>query len=514
MDETKSEDANPVAARHQEAKAKALGMGGPRKLARLKEQGLLNARERLAQLFDPGTVHEVGLFSTSHRAEDRDATPADGKITAFGLVRGRRVASVVNDLTVKGASSSLVNGRKIAHMRRAADQGGMPLVFLAESSGARMPDSMGAAAMGFGGQDPHQYCRARETPWVSALLGPCFGSSVWYAAMSDFVVMRKGAIMAVSSPKVTAMAVSQGGDADELGGWKLHAETTGMADAIVETDEEAINLVKAFLSYLPSHAGDAPPRVAAVDAAGPAPSSIVPTERGRVYDARKLIAAVADEGSVFAIKDRFGRSVATCLARIDGQTVGFLASNPMFKGGALDPDACDKATSFIVLCDSFSIPLIMLVDTPGFLIGLEGERRKAPGKIMNFMHAVQLASVPKISVITRKSYGQAYLNLGGGRNSDESAAWTIADVSFVDPEIGARVVHGVGPESDPKAYAAAIQDMTADSSAYALASVFGVHGVIEPDDTRAYLTRALNFAARRNGAGLSSRRLASWPTTL
>lgn len=492
----------------------ALAMGGAAKLAKRRAAGLLDARARLDRLFDPGSIHELGLFATSHRPEDRDATPADGKITAFGLIEGRQAAAISNDLTVKGATSSLVNARKIAHMKRTATECGMPLVFLAESSGARMPDSMGAAAMGFGGQDPTQYCRARETPWVSAVLGPCFGSSVWYTVMSDFVVMRKGATLAVSSPRVTSLVVSEAADLEELGGWKLHSEVTGLVDAVTESDEEAIDLVRRFLAYLPSHAHAAPPVQAATEPEPVDLASIVPPERSRVYDVRKLIAGIADRGTVFPMKDRFARSVVTCLARVAGQTVGFIAPNPMFKGGALDPDACDKAATFVVLCDSFHIPIVMLVDTPGFLVGLDGERKKAPARIMALMHAVQLATVPKISIITRKSYGQAYLNLGGGRNSDESAAWVTADVSFMDPHIGARIVHGVDPEHDKAAYDKALAEMAEDTSAYGIAGVFGVQHVLQPNETRDFLMRALRFNARAPSGGLSKRMMAHWPTTL
>ena len=160
---------------------------------------------------------------------------------------------------------------------------------------------------------------------------------------------------------------------------------------------------------------------------------------------RRIIRAIVDKDSLFELKARFGKVAVTALSRIGGRTVGIVANNPLFKGGALDTDACEKITSFLVLCDSFNIPLVMLVDTPGFAIGTEAESKRAPGKIMNFMHALQMFSMPKISVILRKSYGQAYLNMGGGRNSDEVAAWPTAEVSFMDPTFAVRVVHGLSP---------------------------------------------------------------------
>ncbi|MDN2566716.1 methylmalonyl-CoA carboxyltransferase [Aquibium sp. A9E412] len=493
----------------------ARAMGGPDKLARRAEQGHLDARARLDVLLDAGSFREVGLLATSVVPQDRDRTPADGKVSGFGRIDGRRVAVVSNDLTVKGASSSATNAKKIAYVKDTATRSGMPVVFLGESSGARIPDVMGAQAMSQGGADPQQYCRRRETPWVSAVLGPCFGSSTWYTCLSDFVVMRKGAVLAVSSARVTALAIGETVDPEELGGWRLHAEVTGLADAVVETDEQALALVRRFLSYLPGHAGEAPP-VAEAPAEDPAAADrlleLVPVERSKVYDIRKVIGAVVDPDSFLPVKERFGRAAVTGLARLAGRSVGIVATNPMIRGGALDPAACRKVTSFLALCDSFHIPIVMLVDTPGFLVGVEGERKAAPAQIMNMMHALQLCSVPKISVILRKSYGQAFLNLGGGRNSNESAAWTTADVSFMDPQIGVSVVLGIRREDDPEAFEAARGQLTRGTSAYDMAQVFGVQTVLDPRDTRAFLIEALATHAAARGGGLGRRELSAWPT--
>lgn len=496
-------------------RAHALAMGGEAKLAARRAAGVLNARERLEQLLDPGSFNEIGMLAVSARPEDRDATPADGKIAGFGRIEKRRVAVISNDMTVKGASSSAINARKIAYVKDSAARNGMPLVLLGESSGQRMQDAMGAGAMATGGQDSQQYCRRRETPWAAAVLGHCYGSSSWYSCISDFTVIRKGAVLAVSSPKVTAVAIGEAVDNEELGGWRMHSEVTGLADQVVDTDEQALLAIRRFLSYLPSHAGEAPPRVACGDTDRPdpaLPAQIVPVERARPYDMRKLVGAIVDRDSMFALKDRFGRSVVTALARFEGEPVGVIASNPMFKGGALDADACRKATSFIALCDSFNLPLVFLVDTPGFLVGIEGEKRGAPAHIMNMIHALQLASVPKISVIVRKSFGQAYLNFGGGRNSDLSAAWPTADVSFVDPSVAVSVVHGVTRESDPARFEVLRAEFARDTSSFALAGAFGVHDVIAPHDTRRFLVEALACQWRARSGGLSRREMCTWPT--
>lgn len=492
-----------------------LAMGGADKLAQRRASGNLNARERIEQLLDAGSFSETGMLAVSVMPADRDASPADAKITGTGRIEGRRVAVVSNDMTVKGASSSAVNMRKIARLKDTANSSGMPLIFLGESSGSRVPDSLGAEAMAAAGQDPQQYCRRRETPWVSAVLGPCLGSSTWYTCLSDFVVMRKGAFLAVSSARVTSLAIGEAVESEELGGWKLHVERTGLVDMVVNSDSEALAAIRRFLSYLPSHAGARPPSQPATEAVAPDAGKLlelVPSARGKTYDMRKVIAGIVDEGSFFNLKDRFGRAAVTGLARLNGESVGIVASNPMFKGGAMDPEACRKVTSFLVMCDSFNIPLIFLVDTPGFLVGVEGEQKAAPAHIMNMVHALQLCSVPKLSVILRKSYGQAYINMGGGRNSDAVAAWTSADVSFMDPQIGVSVLYGIRREDDPERFDRLKAELSRDTSAYALAGAFGVQSVIAPQQTRAWLIEGLATHRRERSGGIGQHEMRSWPT--
>jgi len=493
-------------------KQTALAMGGPEKLRKRDAEGVLNARSRLDVLLDDGSFREVGLLAQSAIRADREKTPADGKVSGFGRIGGRDVAVVSNDLTVKGASSSATNARKIAYIKGAATKAGMPMVFLGESSGSRIPDTMGAESMSLGGSDPEQYCRRRETPWVSAVLGPCFGSSTWYTCLSDFTVMRKGAVLAVSSARVTSLAIGEKVDPQELGGWRLHSEVTGLVDAVADTDEDALDLARTFLSYLPSHAGELPPVTDWTAPDGGALLDIVPVERTKTYDIRKVIRLIADEGSVFPVKERFGKAVVTALARLEGRSVGVVATNPLIRGGAMDPDACRKATAFLVMCDSFNIPVVLLTDTPGFLVGVQGERKAAPAHIMNMMHALQMMSVPKIAIILRKSFGQAFLNLGGGRNSNEIAAWTSADVSFMDPGVGASVVHGIDPVEEPERFKQACAELRKDTSAYDMAAVFGVQDVIDPRETRSYLVQALATHTDRRTGGVGRHELANWPT--
>lgn len=501
-------------AEYEQRKAKALAMGGETKISARRERGLLDARERITHLFDSDSFVETGMLATSARSETKDISPADGKVAGFGKIDGRPAAIISCDLTVFGASSSPHNVKKAGHVRRTAQRNGMPIIYLNETSGARIPDTMGAQGTGGMGQDPTQFLRDREVPVVSACLGPSFGTGTWNTMLSDFVVMRKGACLAVSSARVTSLAINEDVDPEDLGGWRLHTETTGLVDYAVDTDEEALDLILKFLSYMPSHNDELPPSTDAVEVADQNKIyDIVPAERQKVYDIRKLIATIADAGSVFEVKPRFGKVATTALARMNGKVVGFVATNPMFKGGALDPDGCDKIISFLIMCDSFNIPILILADTPGFLIGIGGERRKAPGKIINFMTALQMCTVPKISIVVRKSYGQAYLNMGGSRNSDEMGAWVTAEVGFMDPGIGVNVVYGVTHESDPQKFAELKDEITRESSVYDLAGIYSAQSVLDPKETRKWLLDMLDIHSRARNGGFSERRLASWPTT-
>ncbi|MEE2689587.1 MAG: carboxyl transferase domain-containing protein [Pseudomonadota bacterium] len=506
---------------YERRRAKALAMGGPERLEKRRNTGLLNARERIDYLVDKGSWVESGLFAVSHIEGDRESTPGDGKITGYGAINGREAVIISNDFTVKGASSSVVNMRRIGQMRRTATERGIPMVFLGESSGARIPDNMGAYNMGtILAGDGTQYRRLREQPWASAVLGMAYGSATWYGCLSDFNVMRKGAVMAVSSERLVSMAIGEKVDGQDLGGWRMHTETTGLVDLAVDTDEEALDAIKTFLSYLPENQNQMPPEKpvpAGSDETARSVLDVLPEKRTQVYDIRKIIERIADKESVFELKARFGRTATTALARLGGQTVGFVANNPMFKAGALDADGCDKSCSFLVLCDSFNIPVIFLVDNPGFVIGIDAERQRAPGKIMNFMNALQLMTVPKLTVMIRKNYGQAYINMGGGKNAAEVAAWPTAEVSFMDPAFAVNVVHGKPgerlEEADPEFFETKFAEFQLESSVYDIAASYGVQHIIKPEDTRKWLLRMLKVHRNRLTGNLGKHLLSNWPTS-
>ena len=496
---------------------KALGMGGEHKLARRRERGELNARERIDCLLDAGSFIESGLYGTSGVfPAEADATPTDGKITGYGKIDGRQVAFVVNDFTVKGASTSATNSKKVGWVKSTAQQKGIPMIFVGESTGARMPDAMGSRGMGLLlGNDRGQFLRDRTVPWVSAALGFSFGSSAWLTCCSDFAVMRKGSCMAVSSPKLVSKALGREVDLEELGGWQMHMETTGLIDQAVDSDEQAMQAIRTYLGYMPGNNREAPP-LAEVPAGSGADladlHTLIPERRTRVYDVKKVLERIVDAGSLFEMKAGYGKPAVTALARLGGRVVGVVANNPLHKAGAMDVPTIDKIIAFQVLCDSFNIPVVKFVDTPGFFIGLEAERQAAPGHIMNFMNSTCLLSVPTLTVLMRKSYGRAYVAMGGGRHSDDIVAWPSAEVSFMDPLAATKIVHDKEPGDE--GFEEAFADIAQDSDVWGLAAVYAVQDVIPPAQTRDYLINMLEVQRLRLSNGVGRHLMQYWPTTI
>ena len=272
--------------------------------------------------------------------------------------------------------------------------------------------------------------------------------------------------------------------------------------------------IKKFLSYMPSHHNEAPPEAPIPAGSGADMDKvfdILPERRTQVYDMKRVIRCVVDKDSMFELKPRFGKSAVTALARLGGKSVGIVANNPLYRGGALDADGCRKIVDFLVLCDSFNVPIVLLVDTPGFQIGTEAEKAGAPGRIMNFMNAMTLLTVPHLSVIIRKSYGRAYVCMGGGRHSDDIAAWPTAEISFMSPEFATKIVHGVG-FGEP-GYEEKLKEIEQGIDVWGLASVYATQAVIRPQETRDYLIRMLDVYKLRMTKGVGQHLMRTWPTS-
>lgn len=504
---------------------KAKAGGGSEKHAKHRAGGKLTARERIDYLLDHGSFNEIGLLAHSDMPGEEENTPADSKVCGFGLIAGRKVGIIATDFTVKAATSSRIGSKKEFTISEICQQKWMPMIYLGEAGGARMPDIMGAVGLAtIGGNHAMSdtfvrgLTRQRTYPMIVAILGDAFGEPTWKASLADFVVMTKGACLAVSGPRVLEVATSEIVDPETLGGWDLHTSVTGMVDEVADNDKHALDIIRQYLSYMPAHGGQKTAHAAVPAGSGEHMADILehlPPKNSKPYDMLKIIETIVDLDSVFQIKRRFGKSMLTCFARVKGETVGFVANQPKHLGGAIDTDAIDKAVNFLCLCDSFNIPLIFLHDTPGFIVGPAAERKRAPAKIITFLEALAQVTVPKITIIIRKSYGMAFYNMGGtGTNVTFTVAWPTAEISFVSEKVGVNVVYGrqIQAAADPAAERERLEEtMRNQNSPYALAGLHLIHDVIAPAETRSFLINALELAHDERTGGIGQHRLANWP---
>ena len=326
--------------------------------------------------------------------------------------------------------------------------------------------------------------------------------------------------MAVSSPRTIEVALSETATPEELAGWKLHAEVTGQVDAFAEDEEDCIRIVREFLSYMPSNCKEEPPRIPTEDPPDrwvEEVMDILPDQSNRVYDMYKIIRAIVDDGQYLAIKPFFGKALITCLARMNGRTVGIIANQTMHNAGAPGPNASSKATSFIVFCDSFNIPLIFLTDTPGNLVGVDPERRNVLLKLIVWLEALSFVTVPKIGIILRKAYGLALSNMCSGKDAgaDVLAAWYTADISFMSPEAATNVVYyrTIQEADDPEAEREKLlREMAYANAPFHAAADGTIDDIIDPRDTRRYIIEQLDLMRGARGDFISEKQLQNWPT--
>ena len=502
----------------QERREKALLMGGVEKIGLQHTRGRLTARERIKRVLDPSSFTELGLLACSDMPGMEEKTPADGIIIGYGSLNGRPVGVISSDFTVLASTLARVNGKKIHDFKQQITRKKFPLIFFGEGGGGRVPDGQGSigmtasAMMGERAIFP-MYLHLREAPMVTAIAGNCYGVPMWQACASDFVVQVKGSTLAVAGARALQKAIGASYTDEEMGGWKVHAEATGIVDRVAEDEKECFAIIKEFLDYMPSHNGELPPAKEIPDGSGKNMEKILdilPEKRTRGYNMYKIIKTIVDGGTIFDIKPLFGKTVITCLVRIGGRAVGCIASQPMINGGAMDTDALDKMTSFMCLCDSFNIPLLFLHDTPGFLVGKEAELKKVGAKVTNAMGALAQVTVPKISIVIRKSYGQAAANMcGPGTGPDFMAAWPTGESGFVDPVVAANIAFGSFPDEERKRLT---EQMIKDTDIYPLAQGFYLHDIIDPRDTRNIIIKMLDIVGNSQTAGIGEHRLFNWPT--
>ena len=503
----------------EQKREKFLQMGGPAKVKRQHEKGRLTARERIDRLLDPHSFMEMGFFAHSDYPGMEDKTPADSLICGYGLIKGRRVAVIANDFTVLASTNTKVNLKKlITFKKQVKEKIKIPLIFLGEAGGARMPDCQGSKEIcALTGYDldglRQEYTHFRTQPLIFAALGECYGVADFQANLADFVVQVKGSAIAVSGPRALGRAIGQTYSGEEMGGWEVHSRITGIADKVAENEEDCWHIIRRYLDYMPNHHGELPPARPVLEGSDGRMArilAVLPEDRRKVYDMHGIVECIVDGGECFELKPEFAKMLITSLARINGEVVGLVANNPMVNLGATDTDALDKMMSFLCLCDSYNIPLIFLHDTPGHMVGKEGEVKKVGAKVVNALQCLFQVTVPKIAIIIRKTYGQVTVNMCGmGGGPDFLAAWPTAEIGFMDPLIAADVVFGNLPEEERKKE---VEKMIGDLTPYPAAGAYYVQDVIDPRETRNYLIRVLQIIRDSKERGMSKRYLANWPT--
>lgn len=485
----------------------------PQAVARQHGRAQYTARERIEALCDPASFQEFGGL-VREEGDDRQALPADGLIAGSGRIDGRWVTLVSQDFTVQGGSSGKLGSIKIEKAVRQAMREGTPLLFLLDGGGHRIQD--GQDSRHFAAASPLFRDLARMSGWVpmvAVMLGAGFAGPTNYAGLADFVVMVRGqSRMGLAGPALVKAGTGEEIGVEELGGAAVQVDRHGLADLAVADEAEALAAARAFLSYLPANAGEAPPFAAAPGLDGEAEATraealldLVPANTRKAYDVRKVIALLADADSLFELKPGYARNAVTAFGRLQGRPVGFIANQPLHLGGMLTSPACEKIAHFIALCDAFGLPLVYLIDVPGFSIGSAAERSQLGRRSAKLIYELGHATVPRISVVLRKGYGLGYFAMCGGRSFDADAAlaWPTAEICAMSIEGAVNVAHRREIEGapDPDARRAElVAAMRARITPLGGAESFGIDDVIDPRQTRRRLAEALERApARRSG---------------
>ncbi|MDQ4143029.1 MAG: acyl-CoA carboxylase subunit beta, partial [Actinomycetota bacterium] len=441
-------DMRAATAELEEKKTKFRGMGGPERIQRQHDQNKLTVRERLELLFDADTFLETGLLAhhqSQSPAMQGKFTPGDGVVTGIGEVDGRKVAVIAYDFTVMAGSMGMVTELKATRMRELALRERIPVVWLIDSAGARIQEATGSMFARTGDLFREQVVMSGVVPQVAAMMGPGAAGTAYIPGLSDFVPMVKGnSNMALAGPHLVKAAVGEDVSAEDMGGSKVHCKVSGVADLEVPDDRACIEAVRKYLSYFPSSNLERPPVVPSDDSIKRKAEElhdIVPANPRQAYDIHKVIRAIVDDGDFFPMKPDWARNVVTGFARFGGRPVGIVANQPKFLGGALDVNGADKAARFVWLCDAYDIPLVFLMDCPGFLVGSAVEKQGIIRHGAKMLFAVAEATVPKVTVVLRKGYGAGYYVMNGrAYEPDAIVAWPTAEISVMGPEGAVNII--------------------------------------------------------------------------
>ncbi|MCQ2156572.1 MAG: acyl-CoA carboxylase subunit beta [Bacteroidales bacterium] len=497
------EKINELVARREKA---ALG-GGEKRIAAQHEKGKLTARERIALLLDEGSFEEFDMF-VQHRCTnfgmDASHPDGDGVATGQGTIDGRLVFVFAQDFTVSGGSLSTTMSEKICKVMDMAVKVGAPVIGLNDSGGARIQEGIDALA-GYAEIFERNILSSGVVPQISAIMGPCAGGAVYSPALTDFTLMvRDTSYMFLTGPTVVKSVTGEDVDQEQLGGAGVHSTKSGVAHFAVDNEEEAFQTIKKLLSFLPSNNMETAPVRPTDDPAGrydDALNEIIPDNPNKAYDMYSVIASIADDGEFFEIHKDFARNIIVGFAHMGGNSVGIVANQPGRQAGVLDINASRKASRFVRFCDAFNIPLVTLVDVPGFLCGTQQEYGAIISNGAKLLYAYGEATVPKVTVTLRKSYGGAHIVMSCKQlRGDINYAWPSANIAVMGAEGAVGILYGkeLKAETDPEKQAALKEERKKEydelfCNPYQAAQKGYIDDVIEPRNTRFRVIRALEM---------------------
>jgi propionyl-CoA carboxylase beta chain len=472
--------------------------GGERRIAAQHAKGKLTARERIDLLLDEGSFEEWDMF-VEHRSNDfgmaDQRIPGDGVVTGWGTINGRLVYVFSKDFTVFGGSLSRAHAEKIVKVQKAAVRNGAPVIGLFDAGGARIQEGVEALG-GYADIFMENVLASGVIPQISVIMGPCAGGDVYSPAMTDFIFMVKDtSYMYVTGPDVVKTVTNEIVTHEELGGAKVHAQKSGVVDGAYENDIETLTQMRRLFSFLPLSNREKPPVVPTYDdpeRPDPSLDTLVPANPNTPYDMKELIQKVADEGDFFEIGPDFGKNVIIGFGRMEGSTVGFVANQPMSLAGVLDIDASRKAARFVRFCDCFNIPIVTFVDVPGFMPGTKQEYGGLIKHGAKLLFAYAEATVPKVTVITRKAYGGAYDVMSSKHlRGDLNFAWPTAEIAVMGAKGAVEIIFRA-EAGDPEKLAMRTKEYEDRfANPYVAASRGFIDDVIMPHNTRRRIVRAL-----------------------
>ncbi len=483
-----------------EKRREVLLMGGSKRIDKQHQLGKLTARERVAELCDEGSFQEQYGFA-KHRATyfgmaEKDV-PADAVVTGAGMVNGRLIHVASQDFTSLGGAVGEVHADKIVEMAKASLKTGSPFVLVNDSGGARVQEGIDALA-GYGRVFFHNTLLSGVVPQISLICGPCAGGAAYSPALTDFIIQTRSSQMFITGPSVIKQVTGEAVTAEELGGPEAQMTYSGVVHFVAENDREALQVCRKLLSFLPSNNLEDPPRLDVSPEVTPdlTLNGIIPDNPRAAYDMHDVIARIVDDADFLEVQATYAQNIIIGFARIFGRSVGIVANNPMHKAGSLDIDSSDKSSRFIRFCNAFNIPLVTLVDVPGFMPGVQQEYGGIIRHGAKMLFAYSAATVPKVSVILRKAYGGAYLAMCGKElGADRVAAWPTAEIAVMGAEGAAGVVFRreieAAEDKDARKKELIEEYRRTFSTPYVAASRRMVDDIIEPSETRRYLGMAL-----------------------